>query len=125
MKKIMLMVALILGFANLSQAQSYSQANMTPEDRANMQTSRLTKALSLTDDQSKKVKAIFLSQAKSMDSLRSNSNGDFSTMGAARKTIMDNTDAKLNTILTDDQKKAYEQVKAERRARMQGGGNQN
>lgn len=118
MKKLMVMFSFILGLANLSQAQNYPQANMTAEDRANMQTSRISKALNLSDDQTKQAKVIFLAQAKSMDSLRSSANGDFASMRPAMKAIGDNTNAKLNAILTDDQKAAYEKIKAERMNRQ-------
>jgi Spy/CpxP family protein refolding chaperone len=82
----------------------------------------MTKRLNLTDDQAKQVKVIMLSQATSMDSLRSSGGGDPSSMRPGMMAIMKNTDTKLNAILTDDQKKEYEAMKAERRQRQMGGG---
>jgi len=120
MKKLMLMLTFVLGFVGFIQAQNYPQANMTPEDRANMQTSNVTKRLKLTDDQSKQAKVIFLAQAKSMDSVRASANGDWASVRPAMQAIGKNTDTKLNAILSDDQKKEYEAMKAERRQRMQG-----
>ncbi|MBD1391895.1 Spy/CpxP family protein refolding chaperone [Mucilaginibacter glaciei] len=111
MKKIMLICMFLVGITAVSRAQGGMR--MSTADRVKgMQAS-----LKLTDDQVAKVTAVYDAQTKSMDSLRTAGAGR-EAMAPLRKTTND----KVMAILTDDQKKAYQKMQDEMRARMQNGG---
>ncbi|MCR8560626.1 hypothetical protein KXD93_23425 [Mucilaginibacter sp. BJC16-A38] len=112
MRKILLMCCFLIGITAVCRAQGGGRR--TPEERAKqMQTQ-----LKLTDDQTTKVTAIFQSQSKTMDSLR--------TAGADRSTfrpLMQASNEKIKAILTPDQAAAWQKMMDEQRAqRQQGGG---
>jgi len=121
MKKAFLILALFAGTVTLSQAQPGGQQR-TPEERAKMQVSRLPETLKLTADQKTKIESIFLSQAKSMDSLRTAGGGDREAMFAKLAPIRQETDKKISAILDEDQKKAFAAYQEEARKRMGQGG---
>ena len=119
MKKLLLMCCLATGISAVSFAQSGGGSNRrTPEQQAN----QLKTSLSLNDDQTAKIKAIYEAQTKSLDSLRTASKGDMSVMSENFMPIMQSTQAKLKAVLTADQAAAYQKQLDERRSRMQQGG---
>lgn len=118
MKKIFLMCCLFVGITAASYAQG-GRMRMSPED----QTKQLASTLKLTDDQSAKVLAIYQAQGKKMDSLRTAANGDFQSMRPAMQSMREDTNNKINALLTDDQKAAYKKYQDDMRARMQNRGN--
>lgn len=111
MRKILLVCCFLIGITAVCRAQGGGRR--TPEERAKqMQTQ-----LKLTDDQTAKITAIFQSQTKTMDSLR--------TAGADRSTfrpLMQASNDKIKAILTPDQATAWQKMMDEQRARMQQGG---
>lgn len=116
MKKILMMCCFALGISAVSFAQGRMQRS--PEEQAkNMQTE-----YKLTDDQTAKVMALYTTQAKTRDSIRSASNGDRQAMMQAMRPMMEATNAKLKAILTPEQYAAYEKANAERMQRMRQGG---
>jgi hypothetical protein len=90
-----------------------SMSDKTPEQRAQMQTQMVTKALNLNEDQQKAVYAANLKATQDMMAARSS--GDRSKM----QTIDQEKDAAYKATLTDDQYKQYQQYKAEMKAKMQ------
>ena len=123
MKKTFLICCLFVGITAASYAQG-GRMRMSPED----QTKQLATNLKLTDDQSAKVLAIYQAQGKKMDSLRTAANGDFQSMRPAMQAMREETNTKVNALLTDEQKAAYKKYQDDMRARMQnrmngGGGN--
>lgn len=116
MKKILMMCCFVLGISAASFAQGRMQR--TPEEQAkNLQTE-----YKLTDDQTAKVLAVYTTQAKTRDSIRTAANGDRQAMMQAMRPVMEATNAKLKAILTPEQYAAFEKANAERMQRMRQGG---
>jgi periplasmic protein CpxP/Spy len=103
---------------SLSKAQGRQQRSPA-EQAKNLQTQ-----LSLTDDQTAKITAIYTAQAAKRDSLMKAANGDMQAMRGQMRPMMQATTEKIKAVLTDDQKKAYDKMQAERMQRMQNGGGQ-
>ncbi|RSK42271.1 hypothetical protein [Hymenobacter perfusus] len=90
--------------------------NMTPEQRADFQTQRLIKQLSLSTEQTPKVRAIALAQAQEMQNLRTKyATADTRQgMGQELKSAQEKTDAQLKDVLTADQYTRYTQLRENR-----------
>lgn len=102
---------LLAGSLSLSQAQQ--RMRMTPEERA----ARLKDSLALNEDQVGKVVVIFKqSDAKRQDAFAAAGDDREARMSAMRK-IMDETDTRIDSVLTDSQKTRYGEMKKQR---MQG-----
>ncbi|WP_184542926.1 hypothetical protein [Mucilaginibacter sp. FT3.2] len=118
MKKLLLVVTLIAGFGILANAQQ--KAPKSPELKAAKQTKALTKQLNLSNNQVAKVNAVLLEQDKSLDSLKAlKATNDKKEQKYSHKLIRDQAGAKLNAILTPDQKAkfaALETAKKEKKA---------
>jgi Spy/CpxP family protein refolding chaperone len=76
---------------------------LTPEEKADRQTTGLTKRLTLTTDQVPKVKEVILASVKQEDADRTAAGTDKDKMIALRKTREDNKKAALKKILTPEQ----------------------
>jgi protein CpxP len=119
MKKILMVCCFLLGISAVSFAQG-GGGRRTPEEQAkNLQTQ-----LKLTDDQTAKITAIYQTQAKSMDSVRTASNGDRQAMMQAMRPMREATNTKVKALLTAEQVTAFDKMQAEMRSRMGGGGGQ-
>jgi protein CpxP len=106
MKKLFLMIALVAGLGLFANAQD--KAPKTPALKAAKQTKVLTKQLNLTNAQITKVNAVLLERAKSLDSLKATAKvTDKKDKKYAHKLVHDQTDAKLQAILTPEQKTKY------------------
>ena len=114
-----MMCCFVLGISAVSFAQG-GRMQRSPEEQAK----GLQTQLKLTDDQTAKVTAIYQMQAKSMDSLRTASNGDRQAMMQAMRPMREATNTKVKAVLTADQVTAYDKMQAEMRSRMGGGGGQ-
>jgi hypothetical protein len=91
-----------------------------PAQRAERMTGMLQKKLNLSDDQSVKVKAIFVARAAQVDSLKAKNPGDRKANREAFKALKRDTDKQLQAILTADQQKAYNELKAQMKERHKG-----
>jgi len=105
--------------APMGQGRGMGQSrggNMTPEQRADMQTQRLTKELSLTADQSTQVRAIALAENQEMQTIRGKVASSDSRQGAMRemKTMREKYETQLKAVLTADQLTKYNQMRDER-----------
>lgn len=76
---------------------------MSPDDRV----AAIDKAVTLTDDQKTKVKAIFEADQKKMADLR-NSGEDFQTLRPKMMEIRNQENTQIKALLTDDQKTKYD-----------------
>ena len=67
-----------------------------------------------------KLKEVFIWSAKRSDSVRTTltEGGDFQALRAKMVPLQSETKNKINALLNDEQKKAYEAILEERRARM-------
>ena len=122
MKKVLLMCCFLVGISAVSHAQG--RGRQTPEQQLAFIKTSIAPA-TLTDDQSAKLTAVFTASAKSMDSLRTASNGDRDAMMEKMRPMRAATTAQVNAILTPDQAAAYKKAMDARRAQMQGGGGGN
>jgi len=127
MRNAFLALAFFAGSISFSNAQpGRGMQQRSPEERAKQQTERLSERLKLTADQKTKLEAIFLTQGKSMDSLRNavGQGGDRQAMFQKMQPLREQTDKKVASVLTEDQQKEYKKLQEENRARMGGGGGQ-
>jgi Spy/CpxP family protein refolding chaperone len=101
--------------AGRANRMGQGRGNTTPEQRADMQTQRLTKALSLSADQSKQVRTIALAENQEMQALRTKYASADSRQGAGQemKVIREKYDAQLKAVLTPDQATKFNQMRAE------------
>ena len=123
MKKLLLVCAFVIGVSAVSFAQGGGRGGFggTPAQ----QIDRLKGQVSnLSDDQVAKLTVIYTAQSKTMDSIRTAANGDFSSVRPAIMKMQATTDTKIKAILTPDQNTAYQKVldaRAERMKQMQQG----
>ena len=86
------------------------------------QLQKLTKALTLTDDQQAKIKPILESQRTQIEAIRNDSSGNRRENFTKMRDVHEKTVTQVKTVLNDDQKKKYdelqEQMKQEGRDRM-------
>ena len=123
MKKILLVTIVTLLGITFSFAQGKGKRkghdrNLTPEQRVEKQVNRLTKQLGLTDSQIPDVTAIVKTKVDHMSSLKANGL-DKKTNRIDRKSIISTFNTSLNNVLTADQKKKYQALKAKKKAQRQ------
>lgn len=117
MKKLLLMCCFLVGITAVSRAQGGGQRR-SPEEQAK----QLQTQLSLNDDQTAKITAIYKEQATKRDSIRTAANGDRDAMMKGMMPLMMTTSTKIKAILTPDQATAYDKLMKERMDRMRQGG---
>jgi hypothetical protein len=115
MKKLLLAGAFILGISAVTFAQN--GGGRGKRNPAQM-TTRLKEQLSLTDAQVAKVTAIYTTQAKVQDSLRTASNGDRQAIRPAMTALRKSTNDKISAILTADQAEKFKKQLADLAARQ-------
>jgi periplasmic protein CpxP/Spy len=122
MKKMFLTSLLLLSVFTISFSQTQPQQMKTPEERAEHQTKRWTKELSLTPDQASKTKAVFLDRDTKIEALKSKhaSSADKKAMHAEEKTIREQADASLKGIFTPEQYATYTSKKEHPMGKSQG-----
>jgi periplasmic protein CpxP/Spy len=102
---------LLLSMSALSQQNTERKS---PEERAAVQLQLLTKELKLTPKQATEVELILADQAKTVDSLRQNTErgrGMMKEMRDRDKAV----EARFQAVLTPEQFSAFQQMKDERR----------
>src|SRR4051812_43871308 len=116
MKKVWMICGLLFSVITFAQAQQGGGRGMgTPEERAKRSTDMLAEKLKLTDDQKAKVSAIYLEQAGKMKKLRDSVGDDREGMRAVMMKSSAEGEARIDSILTDDQKKIFTAWKEERK----------
>ena len=110
---------LVAGISVLANAQT--RVKKSPEQKAEHITKLLQNKLSLSADQSVKVKAIVFKRATQMDSLKnSQATADRKQNRLSRKKILLSADQELKTVLNADQQKTYAELKASMKEKMKG-----
>lgn len=118
MKKILLLCCFLIGASAICRAQRGTMRLM-PEQQAKQLQTQLT----LNDDQTAKITAIYKVQSTKRDSIRTASNGDREAMMKAMMPLTQSTNDQIKALLTADQATAFQKILDDRRARMmQGGG---
>ena len=99
MKKVVLLaIAVVLGFTTAS-AQRRQKQQLTPEQRVEKQMQRLDSKLNLTDEQEEEIKKLYTEFFNSkMDR-------------EERKSKMDELNKKVESLLTDEQKTTFSEMK--------------
>jgi hypothetical protein len=121
MKKAILTIAIaVMGFTAAFAQDTTKRARkqmpkMTAEQRAEKATARLEKELSLTADQKTKIYAVELENAKKVETWRSADQGDMKGKMKERKEAMQAQKAKIDGILTAEQKTKMEAMRSEAR----------
>ena len=98
--------------------QSVAQQGQTPEQRATNQVQRLSKSLTLSNDQVAQIKPLLLELNQKRDAMR-----DAPDRRAAMKDMRDlvsTQDDKMKAILNADQYTKYQNIKDEAKDRMRG-----
>lgn len=118
MKGLIIAIVLIFSIASFAKAQGAIQMG-TPAERANRQIAQL-ETLKLSTEQITKLKEVFIWSAKRMDSVGTTLTnvGDFQAMRNKMAPLQAETTIKVKALLNEEQKKSYEAILVERRARM-------
>ena len=118
MKKTIMICMLLAGMAGTTFAQTQKpqveRTKITAEQRAERQTERLAKTLSLTDDQKKSMYEANLAAAKKMETQRDRNK-------EAWKAMREEREAQYKSILTAEQYQQYVQQRKEMRAKKMNG----
>ena len=132
MKRLLIICGLLfstVAFAQAQQGQGGGRMGGTPEERAKRSSEMIAEKLKLSDDQKTKVTAIYLEQNAKMRKLRDSVGDNREGMRAVMTKNMEASEAKIEAILTADQKKAFTAWKEERKEMMkkraEGGPRQN
>lgn len=127
MKKNLFLIITILvltNFSILAQRGKRQGEAKTSEQRAEKVTNKLAEKLSLTADQKNQIYDINLEAAKKNDDLKAKvKSGELQRGNGAimkeRKTIEQDRDTRITALLDDTQKVKYEELKAEKKAKIQ------
>jgi periplasmic protein CpxP/Spy len=102
MKNIAIIILMFL-FVSAAFAQDDEKVKKTPEEKAAILTAKMEKALALTPEQVKKVKAINLTSAEKTVASREAAGLDKKKFHTEKKKIEAERDASLKTVLTPEQ----------------------
>jgi protein CpxP len=118
MKKLFLTLAIAaIGFT-ASYAQDNHKERLTPAQRAEKSTAKLEKELGLTKDQKQKVYAIELDKASKAEAWHKQNHDARKAMKEEHEAVKKSTDAKLDQVLTAEQKQKLSVLKAEKKEKQ-------
>jgi periplasmic protein CpxP/Spy len=83
------------------------------------QLQRLSETLSLTDDQKGQIRPILEDRHQKMQSIRSESSLSRQERISKMRSIFEESDNKIRAVLNDDQKQKFDEMRQQRRERMQ------
>jgi len=109
------LIGLLSAGWSMAQDATVMQTPRTPEQRANMQTQRLSKKLKLSAEQQAKVKEIFLARAQKVENVKSAQAEEKKQRKQQVKATKDESDAELKKVLTEEQ---YLQMEENRHQKM-------
>lgn len=119
MKKLLFTAALLTGLITAGFAQQGPQKEQkSPEERARRMTEALEKKLNLTADQKSKVYEINLDRAKKMEAMRRENEKKMAEKMEKRRDLTEESDKKLEKVLTADQLKSYREMQSNMHERM-------
>ena len=119
MKRIVLTLAIAFIGLTASYAQTQGKQKMTPEQKAEKSTAKLEKELSLTADQKQKIYTVELDKYKKNEELHKQTSADRKAKKDQHVASKKETDAKIDKVLTSDQKKKLEDLRTAKKARAQ------
>jgi hypothetical protein len=112
MKKLTILLVFLLSTIVLSKAQTL-QAPVTADQKADEVVNKMKSALSLTDDQTPKVKEITVDRIQKVTEARKKYGADKTRIASANKLIFDEWETKLKGILTLEQYNQYVESKSQ------------
>lgn len=115
MKKLFLTFAIALMGFTASFAQQPGKTKMTPEQKAVKSTAKLEKELSLTGAQKQKIYAIELDKYQKAEEWHKQNHEARKAQKDQHEALKKATDAKFDQVLTADQKKKMEVIRAEKK----------
>lgn len=89
------------------------KAKKTPEQRSEMFTKRMTKALTLDANQQERIRVINLERFKQIEEARASSSGAKGEVAAKVKNLNDNYLATLKGLLSEEQFQKFDEMKHE------------
>lgn len=127
MKKLLMIAAIFTmtfagAYAQRSQGASkggQDKESMTPEQRAEKMTARMTEELGLSEDQKQKIYQINLENAQKRQVQREEMQEDQKAKRAEMQAQNQVQNAQIEAVLTPDQKTKWEEVKKENRKEIQ------
>lgn len=127
MKKLLMIAAILTmtfagAYAQRGQGASkggQDKESMTPEQRAEKMTARMTEELGLAEDQKQKIYNINLENAQKREAQRAAMEEDRKAKRAEMQAQNQVQNAQIEAILTPDQKTKWEEVKKENRKEIQ------
>ena len=108
---IALMFGAFNGFAQERKTEDKKRTELSPEQRAEKKTQKLTEVLALDEKQAAKIKEINLEHAKKMEDLHK----EMKELKAKVKEEKQSTHAKIEKELTDEQKQIMKEKEEERK----------
>lgn len=111
----LLTLAVLLLAGSLSVSQAQQRMRMTAEQRA----ARLKDSLALSDDQVGKIVTIFQENDKERQDAFASAGDDRDARMATMRKLMDEADARIDSVLTDTQKAKYDAMKKQRAQNFQ------
>lgn len=119
MKNLIVAIALFLAASPAVFAQeAAARERLAPEERAEIQTIRLTKALALTAEQQPQVKSILLARDQKMAALRGTKPAAKGDNLQQARAIKDEADAELKKVLSEAQFQQYAQRQEKKMAKV-------
>jgi Spy/CpxP family protein refolding chaperone len=116
MKLTVLSIAVLLLAGSLSLSHAQQGMRATPEQRV----ARLKDSLALSEAQVAQLLPVYQESDKKREAAFAAAGDDRDARMAAMRSVMDSTDTKIESILTDSQKAKYEDMKKQRMQRGQG-----
>jgi len=121
LKSVLMAILLTVGFG-AAQAQKGGGRDFDPAKKAERQTAMMTENLALTESQAAKVKEINLTYANKAKAFQdankaeraTNKDGDKAKNKAAKQALRTEHTAEIRKVLTPEQNKTWEQLKADR-----------
>lgn len=126
MKRFNLFLIAILLLSGIAMAQGPRRGDRkeaTPEAQAQRMTDRMVKEFSLNEQQAKELQAVNLKLTKQMQANKEQAKADKKQKREEMKSMREERDARLKTILTEDQYTAYQKKQADREKDMKEKGN--
>ncbi len=114
MKRLILILGVLFTFV---AANAQQPATRPAQERAHAQAMRIKKLVSLSDEQTVKVEAIFLARAEAVDAINADASKSPEQKKADIQKVRDEKEAEIKAVLTADQYTQYQQQKANRQAR--------
>lgn len=114
--KFLAAVTLFFAFSFAAQAQRGGQP-LNPEQMAEKQTAQMVENLHLDQAQADRVKAINLNYATKLQEVRQENTGNREAMKELSTAIRSEQRAELQTVLTAEQFKTYEETQAQKASR--------